>query len=181
MNPNYLVKANLNEVVTKLQSRYPHWQVTPDAHFCTLHGRPFRRADWPDLGVLFSVDMPDICWSGLTLLLVVFVPIANMIVLALWQPPDLSWGFTATVDFAVLSALILWRLNGESKRFPPRIRTVQDLADHVLVQRCEGNPQAEWPENLVWFMLREVLVDGLGVDHHEVIPTATLFHDLGTG
>ena len=174
-----IVEANLNEVVTKLRSRYSHWQVTPEADFCSLHGRPLCRADWPELGELFRVDMPAICWSGLTLLVVVFVPLMSLVVLALWQPADLPWGYTATAALAVLSALILWRLKGESKRFPPQIRTVQDLADHVLLQRCEGNPVAEWPEDLVWFMLREILVDGLGVDHDEVIPSATLIHDLG--
>ena len=176
---NYLVEANLNEVLSKLQSRYPHWQVTPDADFCSLRGRPLCRADWPELGELFTLEMPIIGWSALTILLVVFVPLASLVLLAFWQPADLHWGYTAVVDIAALSALILWRLNGESKRFPPQIRTVQDLADHVLVERCERNPVAQWPEDLVWFMLREILVDGLGVDHNEVIPSATLVHDLG--
>ncbi len=174
-----LAAANLSEVLKKLQSRYPHWQVTPESDFYSLHGRPLCRADWPELGELFTLEMPIIGWSTLTILLVVFVPLASMVVLAFWQPANLPWGYTAAVDIAALSALILWRLNGESKRFPPQIRTVQDLADYVLVERCERNPQAKWPEDLVWFMLREALVDGLGVDHHEVIPSATLIHDLG--
>lgn len=77
-----------------------------------------------------------------------------------------------------LILIIFWRTGMERLRFPPSIRTIQDLSDHVLRVR-ERQPGSRWPEELVWEQLRDVMVDALGVDDDEVAPEARLIQDLG--
>ena len=179
---SHVMEANLQEVISRLRSHFPLWTVTPDAEFESLMGRPLHRSDWTALGELFAVDMPPVAWSSLTQ----FSIVGGLLVsLGIWvwlaYCPSRDSGLLALVGIPVMGFLIAWQWTRESQRFPPQLRRVSDLADHVLMEHLRRNPSSRWSDELVWFMLREVLVDTLGVDHHEVTPTATVFHDLGAG
>lgn len=175
----YLVEANLNEVQSKLKIHFPNEVITPDTKFVVLHGRPLWREDWYKLGDLFNVEMPQIGWSRWTNIVIGTGVLVCASVFIGSRFMDWPWTYPALFDILILTALITWRMNGEAKRFPPRIKAVRDLADHLLVVRTRLDQTAEWPEVVVWVALREILVNALGVDDDEVTPTATLIHDLG--
>ena len=176
---SYLTEENLKDVLTKLQIQFPLTNVSPETQIQELFGRPLWREDWDVLSDIFGVELPSIAWSKWTLIVLGAGITGCAVIWVVSRLTQWPWVYAIMFDIFVIASLLAWRLNSESKRFPPQIRSVKHLAEFVLVSRTRRGLTAKWADEVIWFSLREVLVDGLGVDDDEVTPTATLIHDLG--
>ncbi|RLS57784.1 MAG: hypothetical protein DWH91_03790 [Planctomycetota bacterium] len=175
----FLAQANRDQVLATLRTRYAPRGVTAETQLSQLHDRPLFREDWYDLGDLFQVPLPDVGWSRWSITVIGLGLVASLVVFVVSQWWNYPWGYVAIIDTGVLTALIAWRMNRESKRFPPQIQTVRHLTDYVLFQRMLQSPEGRWTDDVAWVALQQILTDALGVDAHEVTPEARIIHDLG--
>lgn len=175
----FLAQVHRDQVLATLRARYAPQTVTDATLLSQLHDRPLFREDWYDLGDLFQVPLPDVGWSRWSFAVISLGLVASLILVVVSLVWTNSWGFAAIIDTVVLTVLIAWRMNCESKRFPPQIQSVRDLIDYVLVERMSQSSQSQWTEDAVWFALRQILTTALDVEPHEVTPEARIIHDLG--
>jgi hypothetical protein len=167
----------LHSVLDSLKQSFERPDLASKTPVTELLPPPLNRAAWNRLATSLDVEPPLIPWSTMTQ---VSYNGGCLVVVGIWFATFL---FEAPLKYLVFAALgmlplILWRSAMENQRFPPSIRNIQDLSDHILLVRLR-EPGSRWPEELVWHQLRDVMVDALGVDDHEVTPEARLIQDLG--
>lgn len=167
----------LHSVLDSLKRSLERPDLTAETPVTELLPPPLNRASWNRLAASLNIEPPLIPWTTMTQVSYVG---GCLVAVVLWFTTFLFEIPIKSLILAVLGMLsiILWRSALERQRFPPSIRRIQDLSDHVLRVRLR-EPGSRWPEEPVWDQLREVMVDALGVDDHEVTPEARLIQDLG--
>lgn len=184
-----LLDSIRTQVMHQLAILFPGREHTSNTRVTDLYQKVPTQEDWQSIRSRFSPSPERSHTSGLTATCVVLGFIGGPALTGAALSSSLSLWFAVPFILLGIVSLIgasVWR---DHRRFPPSITTIEDLVTAVVEARIQDSHQEKatsgpgeqhrWSDEMIWFSLRSVLVDALGVDHDEVKPNARLIHDLG--
>ncbi len=159
----------------------PDLRLRPRDNVETVLDESDRKRIWQQLPELLKTNPRELRRpAGLrkTLVLVVLsFPIVLMAVLP-WNVGILMLIWFATYAFG----MILFRLTINFRtRTPNGYTTFGDITKRMVGLSIATNPPAETDYDTVFSIVKQIVVDQLGVDDDEVVPTARFVEDLGVG
>ena len=140
-----------------------------------------RRHLWRRLPELLKTAPRELrrpSWLRKTLVLIVLAfPIVLMTVLP-WSAEILMLIWFATFAFGIA---LNWLTIGFRTRTPKGYNTFGDITKRIVGLNIATNPPDETDYESVFSIVKWIVVEQLGVDDDEVIPTARFVEDLGVG
>ncbi|MFK7776745.1 MAG: phosphopantetheine-binding protein [Gimesia sp.] len=124
--------------------------------------RDLRRPQWLRKKLVLIV-------LGFPMLLMAFLPWDVEILMLIWF---------ATI---ALGIFLSWLTIDLRTRTPDGYQTFGDITTRMVGLIIATNPPTETDYDSVFLIIKRILVDQLGVDDDEVIPTARFIEDLGMG
>jgi acyl carrier protein len=159
----------------------PDLRLRPRDHVETVLDESDRKRLWQQLPELLKSHPRELrrpAWLRKTLVVVVLsFPIALMAVFP-WHVEILTLIWLA----AIALGMILNRLTIKMRtRTPDGYTTFGDITKRIVGVTVATNPPAKTDYDSVFSIIKEIIVDQLGVDDDEVVPTARFVQDLGLG
>ncbi len=160
----------------------PREAIRPQANLGDLIEPPHRRAAWKQLAECWDLDLPPLRGTPLLRAIIIsafLVPMTALIPLSLFMRKD---PLTFLVPAAgIACALFLnWGTRSLRREFPPGWSRVSDIVKrmHLRDYPHAARPQLSGADQ-VYELLKELIIEQLGVDESEVEPEARFVKDLG--
>jgi len=157
----------------------PDLRLRPRDNVETVLDESDRKRLWQQLPELLKSHPRELrrpAWLRKTLVVVVLsFPIALMAVLP-WHIEILALIWLATIAWGML---LHWLTLSMRTQTPDGYTTFGEITKRIVGVTVATNPPAETDYDTVFSIIKEIVVDQLGVDDDEVVPTARFIQDLG--
>ncbi|WP_298859822.1 acyl carrier protein [uncultured Gimesia sp.] len=138
-----------------------------------------RKQFWRRLPELLETTPPDLRrppWLRKTLLLIV---LGFPILLMAFPPWHIEILILISCATIALGIVLHWSTIGLRTRTPEGYKTFGDITKRMVGLTIATNPPTETDYDSVFSIVKRIVVDQLGVDDDEVVPTARFIEDLG--
>ncbi|WP_145457158.1 phosphopantetheine-binding protein [Gimesia panareensis] len=157
----------------------PDLRFRPRDHVETVLEDSDRKRLWQRLPELLKTTPRQLrrpAWLRKTLVGVVLsFPIVLMSFFP-WHVEILILIWLATIAFGII---LHWLTIGLRSRTPEGYMTFADITKRIVGLTIATNPPTETDYDSVFSIVKEIIVEQLGVDDDEVVPTARFIQDLG--
>lgn len=157
----------------------PDLRLRPRDNVETVLEESDRKRLWQQLPELLKSHPRELrrpAWLRKTLVVVVLgFPIVLMAVLP-WHIEILTLIWCATIAWGML---LHWLTINLRTRTPDGYTTFGEITKRIVGVTVATNPPAETDYDTVFSIIKEIVIDQLGVDDDEVVPTARFIQDLG--
>ena len=144
-----------------------------------------RRSFWTNLSLVANLKFPDLVRPSWVVAVNILIVVAASLLTALIAAGQDINGTKFAVTLIACLALFGWVTAIATKPFATRfasdVNTFRGLSERLLALNASTQQDKHGPvgPNDIWVILRELIVNQLGVDADEVTPTANFVKDLG--
>ena len=157
----------------------PDLRLRPRDNVETVLEESDRKRLWQQLPGLLKSHPRELrrpAWLRKTLIVAVLsFPIVLMAVFP-WRVEILTLIWLAAI---ALGIILNWLTISMRTRTPAGYTTFGDITKRIVGLTVATNPPAETDYDTVFSIIKKIIVDQLGVDDDEVVPTARFIQDLG--